>query len=231
MFKYRIAIIAIAMTSACIFSCVDNTYNDPKIFEKAIVQFEETDSIEFPPKESVVVIGSSSIRAWHTTISEDLAPLTIIPRGFGGSNMNDVSYYANRIILPYEPRAVVIYEGDNDIAQGMSPSRIVTTFNKLIKSIHNELPKCRIYFLSIKPSISRWNLWEDMQKTNKLIEKECSKNVLLTYVDVASPMLNENGLPRKDIFLEDNLHMNSVGYNIWKNVLKPILLESELNYE
>jgi len=231
MFKYRIAIIAIAMTSACIFSCTDNKYNDPKIFETAIVQFEEADSIEFPPKESIVVIGSSSIRVWTATINDDLAPLTIIPRGFGGSNMNDALYYTNRIILPYEPRAVVIYEGDNDVAQGVSPRRIVTTFNKLIKSIYNKRPNCRIYFISIKPSISRWHLWEDMQKTNKLIEKECSKNELLTYVDVASPMLNENELPRNNIFLEDNLHMNSAGYSIWKNVLKPILLESELNYE
>lgn len=228
MFKYKIAIFAIAMTSACILSCTDKKYNDPTIFEDAIIQFEQADSIEFPPSNAIIVFGSSSIRGWHKTIRTDLAPLTIIPRGFGGSNMNDALYYLDRIVLPYEPRAVVIYEGDNDIAQGIPPRKIVSTFSKFIKLIHNELPECRIYFLSIKPSISRWHLWEEMKRMNELIEKECSKNPQLIYVDVASPMLNENGMPKKEIFSDDDLHMNIKGYEIWTNILKPILLENEL---
>jgi len=171
------------------------------------------------------------MRGWHETIRTDLAPLTIIPRGFGGSNMNDALYYADRIVLPYKPRAVVLYEGDNDIAQGIYPSKIADTFIDLVKKIHIELPQCRIYFLSIKPSISRWKMWGKMEESNGLIAKECAKDNKLMYVDVASAMLNEAGNPKEEIFLADNLHMNKLGYEIWTTILKPILLEAELRYE
>lgn len=233
MTKYKISAIAItiAMFTLIVISCKNETpkqYGDPTIFEEAIIQFEKSDSLEFPDKNAIVVIGSSSIRGWHNTIEEDLASLTTIPRGFGGSNMNNALHYADRIVLPYEPRAVVLYEGDNDIAQGISPKQINDTFNEFVKVVHSGLPNCRIYFLSIKPSISRWEMWSKMVKTNKLIENECAKDSRLTYVDIATPMLNEQGLPKKEIFLEDNLHMNSKGYEIWTNTLKPILLETEL---
>jgi hypothetical protein len=231
MLKHTIAIVTIAIATACIFSCTDKKYNDPKIFENAINQFEHDDSLNFPPKGAIIVIGSSSMRGWHETIRTDLAPLTIIPRGFGGSNMNDALYYADRIVLTYEPRAVVIYEGDNDIAQGVSPSKIADTFIDLVKKIHIELPQCRIYFLSIKPSISRWKMWGQMEEANGLIAKECAKDNKLMYVDVASVMLNESAKPKEEIFLADNLHMNKLGYEIWTTILKPILLEAELRYE
>jgi lysophospholipase L1-like esterase len=176
-------------------------------------------------------MGSSSIRGWHETIHDDLAPLTIIARGFGGSNMNDALYYADRIILPHKPRAVVIYEGDNDIAQGIPPRKIIESFTEVINKIHRQLPQCRIYFLSIKPSASRWNMWPKMVQTNKLIAEKCANDGRLIFVDVSTAMLNEDGEPRDEIFLSDELHVNSVGYEIWANILKPILLESELQYE
>jgi lysophospholipase L1-like esterase len=234
--KYKVYVIAItiAMITLSVLSCKNETakqYGDPTIFEAAIFQFEKSDSLEFPDKNTIVVIGSSSIRGWHNTVEKDLAPLIIIPRGFGGSNMNDALHYTDRIVLPYKPRAVVIYEGDNDIAQGISPQQINDTFNEFVKIVHSELPKCRIYFLSIKPSISRWEMWSKMVKTNKLIENECANDSRLTYVDVATPMLNKQGMPKKEIFIADNLHMNSKGYEIWTKTLKPILLETELRYE
>ena len=236
MTKYKISAIAItiAMTTLIVISCKNETpkqYGDPTIFEETIVQFEKSDLLEFPNKNAIVVIGSSSIKGWHSTIEKDLAPLTIVPRGFGGSNMNDALYYTDRIVLPYEPRAVVIYEGDNDIVQGISPQHISNTFIEFVKVVHSQLPNCRIYFLSIKPSKSRWKMWSNMIEANELIENECEKNSLLNYVDIATPMLNEEGLPKKEIFLADKLHMNSKGYEIWMNTLRSILLETELVYE
>lgn len=206
-------------------------YPDPGRFEKAIRHFESLDSLSFPPANAIVCTGSSSMLKWAGKIAEDLAPLTIIPRGFGGSNMNDALYFANRIILVYKPRAVVVYEGDNDIAAGIPPDIVLEKFKELVKTIHHELPECRIYFLSVKPSPSRWKLWPLMKKTNQLIAEICDNDSRLTYVDVASGMLDKNGHPKKEIFKEDMLHMKREGYILWRNALRPILLENELPFE
>jgi hypothetical protein len=220
-----------SITVYCAKKAIENDYGDPTVFEEEIQVFESADLQIPPPNNAIVCIGSSSIRGWHETIHDDLTPLTIIARGFGGSNMNDALYYTDRIILPYEPRAVIIYEGDNDIAQGIPPRKIIESFNEVINKIHRQLPQCRIYFLSIKPSASRWNMWPKMVQTNKLIAEKCANDGRLIFVDVSTAMLNEDGEPRDEIFLSDELHMNSVGYEIWANILKPILLESELQYE
>jgi hypothetical protein len=220
-----------SITISCAKKAIENDYGDPTVFEKEIKVFESADIQIPPPINAIVCIGSSSIRGWHEIIHDDLAPLTIIARGFGGSNMNDALYNADRIILPYEPRAVIIYEGDNDIAQGISPNKIGDTYTELVNKIHSELPQCRMYFLSIKPSASRWNMWAKMVQTNKLISEKCTNDRRLIFVDVSTAMLNEDGEPRDEIFLSDELHMNRAGYEIWANILKPILLESELHYE
>jgi len=220
-----------SITVSCAKKAIENDYGDPTVFEEEIQVFESADLQISPPNNAIVCIGSSSIRGWHETIHDDLAPLTIIARGFGGSNMNDALYYTDRIILPYEPRAVIIYEGDNDIAQGIYPNKIDDIFTEVINKIHRQLPQCRIYFLSIKPSASRWNMWPKMVQTNKLIAEKCANDGRLIFVDVSTAMLNEDGEPRDEIFLSDELHMNRSGYEIWANILKPILLESELHFE
>ena len=206
-------------------------YESPMRFEKAIQHFEAADRKQPPPQDGIVCIGSSSMGGWHGTIKNDLAPLTVIPRGFGGSNMNDALHYADRIVLSYKPRAVVVYEGDNDIAQGIAPRKVTDTFLAFAKKVRQKLPKCRIYFLSIKPSISRWNLWPRMKEANSLIAAECTKDKQLTFVDVASGMLDDKGNPRKEIFKKDNLHMTRAGYVIWRDTLRPILVKAELQFE
>jgi lysophospholipase L1-like esterase len=206
-------------------------YPDPNRFEEAILHFESLDSITFPPENAIVCVGSSSMRGWTGTITKDLAPLTVIPRGFGGSNMNDALYFSDRIILKYKPRAIVLYEGDNDIALGISPEIILEKFQEFAEKINHDLPECRFYFLSVKPSPSRWKLWPLMQKANRLIAEICEKDSRLTYVDVASGMLNQDEKPRKEIFKDDMLHMKREGYIIWRNALRPVLLENELSFE
>ena len=212
-------------------SILGEEYKNPERFEKDIVNFETKDKVNPPEQGAIVCIGSSSMRGWHKTINDDLSPLTIIPRGFGGSNMNDALFYMDRIVLPYKPRAIVLYEGDNDIAQGITPSNIRNTFREFVEKVHYQLPECRIYVLSIKPSIKRWNMWERMKEANTLLAIECTKNKLLNFVDVASVMLDKDGNPIKEIFKDDNLHMTSKGYKAWTNVLKPILEEKELKFE
>src|SRR5690606_29530466 len=137
-------------------------YPDPTRFEKAILAFEEQDQKLPPPEEAILCIGSSSMRGWHGKITEDLSPLTVIPRGFGGSNMNDVLHYMDRVVLPYKPRAILLYEGDNDMAHGISPEAFLKVFQTFVARLHSELPETRVYVLSVKPSIARWEIWGKM---------------------------------------------------------------------
>ena len=206
-------------------------YSNLDRFEKEIQNFEARDKKYFPPPGSIVFLGSSSIRGWHETLEEDFSPLTIIPRGFGGSNMKEAIHYSSRILIPYKPRAVVLYEGDNDIAQGISAQKIADTFQEFIQNLHFHLPQTRVYFLSIKPSILRFPLWKEAKEANRLIQEICSKSEYLTYVDVASSMLEENGNPKKELFLTDNLHITRDAYKLWASILKPILIERELKWE
>lgn len=223
--------IAIPFSDFAAESVSQGDYPDPERFAGDIEAFEAADQTSPPPKDAVLCIGSSSMRKWHGTIQRDLAPLTIIPRGFGGSNMNDVLFFADRIVLPYQPRAIVLYEGDNDIAEGVAPEKIKDTFLKLVEKIHNPLPDTRFYILSIKPSISRWKLWPQMQAANQMIQQTCEADPRLTYVDVASGMLDSSGRPKADIFVEDELHMNAKGYVIWRDILRPVLIQKELEHE
>lgn len=208
-----------------------NEYPDPTRFEKAIQKFEEQDKEQFPPANAIVCIGSSSMRGWHKDIAQDLSPLTVIPRGFGGSNMNDVLHYTDRAVLAYKPRAILLYEGDNDVAQKITPQKITDTFLTFVEKVHTELPECRIYFISIKPSIKRWDIWPKMQDANDRIAQACDKDKRLTYIDVATGMIGEDGTPHPHIFKKDNLHMVRSGYEIWRDAVRPVLIENELAHE
>ncbi len=229
----RLVILVVLLSAASVSGQAAETegYPSPKRFESAIEHFEKQDHFSPPPTGAIVCVGSSSMRKWHGKIHEDLAPLTVIARGFGGSNMNDLLYYLDRIVLKYKPRAVVIYEGDNDTAVGISPSTIAEMFRKVATRIHQALPQARIYFLAIKPSVARWKLWPKMQQANRLIAHQCAQDPRLTFVDVATPMLDSNGQVKKDIFESDNLHMNRKGYEIWRDVLRPILMAHEAKFE
>ncbi|MDA3873020.1 MAG: SGNH/GDSL hydrolase family protein [Kiritimatiellae bacterium] len=206
-------------------------YPNPGRYENQISAFETADKENPPPKGAVLCIGSSSMRGWHMTLREDLSPITVIPRGFGGSNLNDVIHFADRVVLPYEPRAIVLYEGDNDIAAGISPERYLKKFNEFTALVHSELPECRIYVLATKPSISRWKLWPKMERANQLVAAACEQDERLTYVDVASGMLNAEGTPRKELLKKDNLHMTREGYILWRDVLRPVLLKNEGEFD
>ena len=204
---------------------------DPERFEERILAFEIQDRDMPPPEGAIVFVGSSSIRFWDT-LHEDMAPLTVINRGFGGSWMNDAVHYVDRVVINYRPRAIALYEGDNDVgAGGVPPEEFLAGFQTFVSRVHESLPETRIYFLAIKPSILRWDNWARMNRANELVRAECETDPLLTYVDVATPMLSRHGSPFEDIFVEDMLHMNAKGYAIWKDAVRPIMMEKEGAYE
>jgi len=180
---------------------------------------------------AIVATGSSSMRLWDHRIRADLAPLTIISRGFGGSNMNDVLHYLDQIVLKHRPRAVMIYEGDNDVAQNVPVEKILDTFEAAIDRILLQDDAIRIYLLAVKPSIARAAMWPTMLEVNAGLKKMAAAEANLTFIDVATPMLNADGSVREDLFVSEGLHMNQKGYDIWRNVVAPVLIERELSYE
>lgn len=206
-------------------------YPSPDKWENEVRKFEAEDQAHPPPKGAILGIGSSSMRFWHGTIDRDLAHLTVLHRGFGGSNMNDVLTYMDRIVLPYQPRAILLYEGDNDIKQGVSAETFRDTFDAFRKAVHEKLPETRIYVIAIKPSPSRWSIWPEMNKGNELVKALCETDDRLHFFDIASPMMGEDGKPSPGYFIKDMLHMNETGYAVWTKVIAPVLLEREGKFE
>lgn len=205
---------------------------DPLRWESHIEAFEAQDKISPPRQGAILFIGSSSIWFWHETLQEDMPGLTVIPRGFGGSTMLDVLNYSDRIVYPYKPRAIVLYEGDNDISAFAVPlDTVLKRYREFVQELHHRLPETRLYVLAIKPSISRWGDWPKVRQMNAELRKLCEGDALLSYVDIAAPMLDSSGEPLADIFLEDDLHMNRKGYKLWASVVYPLLREREGQYE
>jgi lysophospholipase L1-like esterase len=180
-----------------------------------------------------VLTGSSSIARWNSQASAALAPLTVIPRGFGGSTMHELLYYLDRVALVYKPRAILIYEGDNDTAADppVPNEAIVADLQTIIARIHEKLPQCRIYVLSIKPSVLRRARWGVVQQVNTAYRKIAAADPLVYYVDVASYLLNKDGTVMTDIFVADNLHLNDLGNAIWGAAIKAALMPVEARAE
>jgi len=194
-------------------------------FSDEIQAFKKQDSINPPPKNAVVFVGSSSFRKW-TDLQKAFPYFTIINRGFGGSTLPDVIRYANDIIIPYQPLQVVIYAGDNDLASSdtVTAFAVFRRFKELFQLIRSQLPSTSIVFVSIKPSPSRERLMPRMTVANTLIKRFLEDQPHAAFVDVYHLMLDDKGKPRKELFLEDDLHMNDKGYAIWQKAIKPYLL-------
>jgi lysophospholipase L1-like esterase len=207
-----------------LFQCLAITLvaQDPLRFEKEVSNLVAGDSL-VNKKKLIVFTGSSSIRMWND-LKTDFPNHNVLNRGFGGSEMSDLVYFAKPLILNYKPSAVFIYEGDNDISVGRSVEVILSNADKLVTQIRQQLlANVKIIFISAKPSVARWQLKAKYEDFNRQLKQwtATKKNVL--YVDVWTPMLDEKGEVRNDLFLADNLHMNRKGYDIWKKVIAPYL--------
>lgn len=166
-------------------------------------------------------IGSSSIRLWHDLEKEFDGGGGIIQRGFGGAQMSDCTRYLERIVLPYKPRLVMVYAGDNDLAEGRQPRDVLNEFVRFVHRVQKALPAARIGFISIKPSPARAPLIPKVRKANELILQFTTMHANLDFIDVFTPMLDRAGDPRRELFLEDSLHLNEAGYKLWRTVIAP----------
>ena len=194
-------------------------------FESTIKNYETKDAERMPEKGGIVFAGSSSFTKWQSA-AEDLAPLPIINRGFGGSTIPEVIHYADRTILKYDPKTVVIYcENDMFGKKSKTPEQVRDAYVALTKTIREKQPDVRLYGLSLKPSPSRWDRREAVIKANKLIQDFIKTDKKHDYIDVW-PVMLKNGRPDPAIFLSDSLHMNEEGYRRWIQVLKPVLAKT-----
>lgn len=193
-------------------------------FMDEIKQFKQQDSIQFPPKNAILFVGSSSFRKW-TDVQSYFPGYPIINRGFGGSSLPDVIRYAKDIIYPYHPKQVVIYCGDNDLAASdtVTGQTVFNRFKMLFGMIREKLPVANIVFISLKPSPSRLYTMKNEVIANDKIKNFISKQQNAVFVDVYHKMLNPDGKPIPAIFEADSLHMNSGGYKIWQKEIQPSL--------
>lgn len=196
--------------------------DDADRWEKAIAAFEQWDAKNTPTRDGVLFLGSSSIRMWPT--AKDFPILPVVNRGFGGAQISDVNAFARRLTAPYHPSLIVFYCGDNDIKAGKSPERVVADFRAFLRFVHETEPQAHVVYLPIKPSVSRWSLWDPMQEVNAAVRADADVDERLHYVDVATPMLaQDGGMPPADLFIDDGLHLSEKGYEIWNDALRPVL--------
>jgi lysophospholipase L1-like esterase len=229
----RTTLASLILLSVCLAGVGDRKYSfgstalaQGQDWEPSIRKFEEQDKANPPKLGSIVFTGSSSIALWET-LADEMKPLDVINRGFGGSEYSDLNQYAKRIVIAYHPRAVVIYEGDNDLAPESSkkPESVANDARTLVQTIRAALPETWIYLISIKPSRARLNVWPRMKETNRMIRDFTHTQEHVQYVDVASSMFDPEGNLRADLFVEDGLHPTPKCYALWTSIIKPLLLE------
>jgi len=195
---------------------------NPQRFEESIKTFEAQDQKYGIEAGKILFVGSSSIRMWES-LEKDMAPHKVINRGFGGSTIPEVLQYFTRVVEPYNPKAIVLYCGENDISEGAAPEEVFQTFVAFSQAVKFKFPKAKLAYISMKPSVARWDLWPKYQEGNALIKNFIQSDPQMTYLESADSMLDENGEVKKDIFIADGLHMNAKGYRGWAKMVKPVI--------
>ncbi len=194
----------------------------PEKWTKAIDAFTTADQTNPPPREGVVFVGSSSIVRW-ASLQRDFPGVKAINRGFGGSELADSVFYADRIVIPYRPRVVVLYAGENDLQNGRTPEAVHADFRAFVAKVHAALPLTRIVFIAIKPSPSRAKIKDRVVQANALIAADCARDARLAFADVYTPMLTATGEMRPELFVKDMLHLNETGYALWTPIVAQYL--------
>lgn len=188
---------------------------------KDMAAFEQQDQQKPSLPGGIVFVGSSSIRLWD--LERSFPGMKIVNRGFGGSQIADSVRHADLLVVRHKPRTVVMYAGDNDIAGGKTPQDVADDFKAFVGKVHAALPQARIAFIAIKPSIQRWALIAKVREANGLIRRYAGTDDRLAFIDVDGPMLGWNEQPRKDLFVDDGLHLSAKGYELWNALVRPFL--------
>jgi hypothetical protein len=192
-----------------------------KAWENDIAKFEQLDSSEKYPEESILFAGSSSIRLW-STLKDDMSPYPVIQRGYGGAKLSDFAVYSDRIFDPHKCRAIVIFIA-NDITgseQDKTPEEVLALYKSVIKTIRTNHRDTPVFWIAITPSSSRWKAWPQIQKANNFIMDYCDSKKNLYFIKTDFAFLGQDGKPKDELFRDDLLHLNAKGYEVWKEIVK-----------
>jgi len=195
-------------------------------WEARVGRYLERDKSQHPPEGAVVFAGSSSIDIW-STLKTDFPGIPVVNRGIGGTHLGDLPDFAPQLILPLHPRILVVYAGDNDLADGRSVAEVIAAFDKMRSQFHAAEPEAKLVFIALKPSPLRKALLPRMREANQKIFQLCQADPRCRFVDVFAPMLDAKGEPRTDLFGPDNLHMNQAGYRLWTSLVAPAIADSQ----
>lgn len=211
--------------SACLFALPatgDDDFPSPERWESAVTDLERTFQDAGSPTGRILFIGSSSIRLWDLERSFPDRPT--LNHGFGGCDTSDVVHFFDRLVVPTQPRAIVLYAGDNDISRGKSAERVADDFRRFVELTEERFTEPPpVYYLAVKPSLSRWTLRVPMQDANRRIQRLCESHPRLHFIDIWTPMLGDDGAPQPELFIDDGLHLNPRGYELWTAQLRPVL--------
>jgi len=193
-------------------------------WEYQVRAFEKADQLHAPAPGAILFTGSSSIRLWRT-LERDMGPVRVLNRGFGGCHLAHVHHYTERIVLPYRPRAVVLYAGENDLGwpSRKTPETVLEDFKRFVVMVQAKLPGTRVYFLAIKRSPFRRGRWAAMDEANRLVKEFASTCEGVAFIDTSTPMLDAAGHPRPEYLPWYRIHLTAKGYGLWASVIKPIL--------
>lgn len=196
-------------------------------WRSSLSAFDTADKEKLPASDGVLFVGSSTIRMWTHLAQDFRQSPVVINRGFGGSTMADCSLFTRELVVRYRPRHVLVYAGDNDLAEGRTPLQVLESFAQFANTVREELPEARISYISIKPSPSREALMPRIRVTNDIIAAYVRTMANAEYIDIFTPMLAADGRPRAELFLGDRLHMNETGYRLWQSVISAHVTSTE----
>jgi len=225
---------ALLLATSAVFAA-DEVLTDKSSPSKVLALYQKVLAAaqkEPPAPGSVICIGSSHMQLWKS-VKEDLAPLTVHNFGIGGSRMTQAAdLFIDNLAIPFKPRAVILYEGSNDINAGTQPEEVLANFRKLHGKLHAALPEARLYVLGVVPSPGkRFEKIADLRKTNELIAKECATQPWMKFIDVTEPLIGADGKPKEELFIPGNIHMLPAGYVVWKSVIAPVIVPAEKPFE
>jgi lysophospholipase L1-like esterase len=191
-------------------------------WEKEIAAYEAKDKTNPPPTNGILFIGSSTIRMW-STLATDFPGQPVINRGFGGSEIADSTYYADRILFPYSPKAIFFRAGGNDIAAGEAPEAVFQDFKDFVTTVHAKLPDTDIFYISWNPTPSRWQNRGKEKTLNDLVKDYATHTPHLEYIEASDFVLGADGKPRPELFRADRLHFSPAGYKLLVKQVAPYL--------
>ena len=225
---------ALILTTSAVFAA-DEVLTDKSTSAKVMALYQRVlaGAQKAPPAPGgIICLGSSHMQFWKS-VKTDLAPLTVHNYGIGGSRMNQAAdHFVDNLAIPFKPRAVILYEGSNDINAGAKPETVLANFRKLSSKLHAALPQTRLYVLGVVPSPGkRFEKIADLRKTNELLAKECATQPWMKFIDITEPLIGADGKPRAELFIPGDIHMLPAGYAVWKSVIAPVIVPAEQPYE